>query len=225
MSNLLLNRWQSIDWSQSASQWLGLLLLAIWLWLAWPKEELLQLKRDKALQSRLFLSTLAINGLWLLNASITAGIHVHFLGIVTFMLMFGWRLATLAILLPVLFFCLFVMQTPFTLGWYGLLGYALPIFVAYLIYCKVYQALPHHVFVYIFGAFINAGLSIVIHILMWSSWLWLSGAYSWQYLIDNYLLLMPLLGFPEALLSGMAITFMVVYRPHWLFDYSDKQYF
>lgn len=104
MSNLLLNRWQSIDWSQSASQWLGLLLLAIWLWLAWPKEELLQLKRDKALQSRLFLSTLAINGLWLLNASITAGIHVHFLGIVTFMLMFGWRLATLAILLPVLFF-------------------------------------------------------------------------------------------------------------------------
>ncbi len=219
------DRWQTIDWSLGLGQIIALVLLLFWLWMAWPKEELLQLKRDKSLQTRLFITAFAINGLWLLNASITAGIHVHFLGIVVFMLMFGWRLATLAILLPVAFFSTFVMQKPFDAALYGLLGFAIPIFIAYLFYCKVYQSLPHHVFVYIFGAFINAGLSIVVHILVWATWLWLSGEYAWGYLVDNYLLLMPLLGFPEALLNGMAVTFMVVYRPYWLFDYSDKQYF
>ena len=113
------DRWHTIDWSVGPGQIVALVLLLFWLWMAWPKEELLQLKRDKSLQTRLFITAFAINGLWLLNASITAGIHVHFLGIVVFMLMFGWRLATLAILLPVAFFSTFVMQKPFDAALYG----------------------------------------------------------------------------------------------------------
>ena len=40
---------------------------------------------------------------------------------------------------------------------------------------------------------------------------------------ENYLMITPLVMFPEALLNGMAVTLMVVYRPN-LVTFNDKQY-
>ncbi|WP_110457539.1 energy-coupling factor ABC transporter permease [Shewanella algidipiscicola] len=226
MTEFLLQRLSDIDWHLGGAQLLAMLLLLVWLWAIWPSTDIKALINDKALQSRLLLTAFAINGLWLLDASITDGIHLHFLGLVTLMLMFGWRMATVIALLPVLFFTTFILQQPFDFAFYALVAIALPLFLCYAVYSKVYQHLPHHLFIYIFcAAFINGLLSMVFHMGAWSAWLWLSGDYPWDYLVDNYLLLIPLLGFPEALLNGMAVTIMVVYRPQWLYDYSDRHYF
>ena len=84
-------RFAEIDWNISPLQGLSLLLLGLWIYAIWPKEELLQVVKDKGLQWRLLLTLIAVNTLWLLNASIQVGIHLHFLGIVTCLLMFGWR--------------------------------------------------------------------------------------------------------------------------------------
>ncbi|GIU50886.1 hypothetical protein TUM4438_38530 [Shewanella sairae] len=161
----------------------------------------------------------------MLNASMTPGIHVHFLGIVVLLLMFGWRMASLIALLPTLFFAVFVFKQPSEFAIYALLGVCLPIFCCFLIYSQMFKYLPHHLFIYIFcGAFLNGFLSIMFHILAWSIWLTATTDYSWEFLSHNYLVLIPLLGFPEALLNGMAITLLVVYRPDWLYDYSDRTY-
>ncbi len=106
-----------------------------------------------------------------------------------------------------------------------LFAVCLPLLLALTVHSLSYHKLPKHLFVFIFVAgFLNAGLSVVSHILAWSTYLWASTDYSATYLVDNYLLLIPLLGFPEALLNGMAVTLLVVYRPEWLYDYSDRVY-
>ncbi|MFB2647717.1 energy-coupling factor ABC transporter permease [Shewanella mangrovisoli] len=219
------NRLAQIEWDISPLQCLSLLLLTLWIYAIWPKEELQQVLKDKGLQWRLLLTLIAVNTLWLLNASIQVGLHLHFLGIVTCLLMFGWRLATVALLLPSAFFSVFVLKQPAEFGAFSLFAIAIPLFCAFILYSRSYHLFPKHIFVFIFvGAFINAGLSTVFHQFSWAFWLWWSMDYDWGVLIDNYLMLIPLLAFPEALLNGMAVTLLVVYHPQWLFDYSDREY-
>ncbi|MBW8183053.1 energy-coupling factor ABC transporter permease [Shewanella nanhaiensis] len=225
MKDFLARTADELDWYYGPEQLIFMGLLLLWLWLIWPSDEFKALLTDKAKQTQILLASVALNALWLLNANVTQGIHVHFLGIVTLMLMYGWRMASVISILPVLFFTTFVIKSPFDFAIYGLLGINLPLFLCFMVYSQIFKYLPHHLFVYIFGgAFINAFLSILFHILLWAAWLWLSTDYDWAFLRDNYLLVIPLLGFPEALLNGMAITLLVVYRPQWLYDYSDSTY-
>ena len=225
MKDFLVRTASELDWHYGPEQLILMGLLLLWLWLIWPSDEFKALLTDKAKQTQILLASVALNALWLLNANVTQGIHVHFLGLVTLMLMYGWRMASVISILPVLFFTTFVIKSPFDFAIYGLLGINLPLFLCFMVYSQIFKYLPHHLFVYIFGgAFINAFLSILFHILLWAAWLWLSTDYDWAFLRDNYLLIIPLLGFPEALLNGMAITLLVVYRPQWLYDYSDSTY-
>ncbi|MCE9684868.1 energy-coupling factor ABC transporter permease [Shewanella sp. AS16] len=215
-----------IDWQFTQADAIALGLLLLWLKLIWPAEDIKSLLADKSQQSRLLLTLVGINGLWLLNASIMPGLDAHFLGLVTCMLMFGWRLSCVALLLPVAFFSLLLFKQPAAMGAYALFGVCLPLGLSFAFYSWSYHKLPRNLFVFIFcGAFINAGLSMVTHELGWALWLLLATDYDWPTLVDNYLLLIPLLGFPEALLNGMAVTLLVVYRPLWLYDYSDRAYF
>ena len=59
---------------------------------------------------------------------------------------------------------------------------------------------------------------------MLSLFLGVSGAYSFEYLLDEYLPYFILLGFSEAWLSGMVITLFVIYRPEWVMTFDDSRY-
>ncbi len=226
MSEFLQPLLANINWQFGFKEGLFIALLGLWLWAIWPKRMLAQIAKDRDQQWRLLCVLTAINTLWLLDASIDKQIHLHFLALVSLMLMYGWRMATLVALLPVMFFATFILKQPFYFAVFGLIAIALPLFCCFICYSLIFKHLPHHLFVYIFcAAFFNAFLSIVLHISAWSLWLALGEGYSWDYLQQNYLLLIPLLGFPEALLNGMAVTLMVIYRPYWLYDYSDHHYF
>ncbi len=85
--------------------------------------------------------------------------------------------------------------------------------------------MPKHLFVYLFvAAFFNGALTMVVHLLLISGWMYVSGLYLWGYIVDNYLALLPLLLFPEALLNGMAMTLLVVYKPEWVRTFADRDY-
>ncbi|MGL5393468.1 MAG: energy-coupling factor ABC transporter permease [Shewanella sp.] len=220
-----LTQFELIQWDVSLMQLLCLGLLGLWLYAIWPARELRHLQSDQGLRWRLFITLLVINGLWIVNASVYSGLHLHFLGLVSCMLLLGWRLATLALLLPCAFFSVFVLKQPGAFAAFSLFAMAIPLFLCFLVYSRSYHGLPKHIFVFIFvGGFINGGLSTVFHQLSWATWLRYTAGYSWDGLVDNYLMLIPLLAFPEALLNGMAVTLLVVYRPQWLFDYSDRSY-
>lgn len=214
-----------INWDFAAGDIAAFAALVIWLWALWPVAEIRQLLTTPNKQTQILIATIALTGLWLLNANVNAGIHVHFLGLVVLMLMFGWRLASIIALLPTLFFAIFVFKQPADFAIYALLGVCLPIFGCFILYSQMFKYLPHHLFIYIFcGGFLNGFVSIIVHVVAWALWLLITTDYTWQFLSANYLVIIPLLGFPEALLNGMAVTLLVVYRPDWLYDYSDRTY-
>jgi uncharacterized membrane protein len=225
MTEFFITLVKSIDLSLNTTGLVAIMLLAFWYWLIWPTQDIARLISSHEKQSQVLITTCAINTLWLINASVSAHIHVHFLGLVVLLLMFGWRMASVIALLPVLFFSTFVLKQPFDFAIYAILAVCIPLFICFLFYSLILKYLPHHLFIYLFlGAFINAFLSMLIHIMSWALWLSYSTDYDWSYLTDNYLILIPLLGFPEALLNGMAITILAVYRPHWLFDAGVTKY-
>jgi uncharacterized membrane protein len=52
----------------------------------------------------------------------------------------------------------------------------------------------------------------------------IAGAYSGGYLDTQYLPYFILMGWSEAMLTGMLMTLMVVYRPDWVCTFSDERY-
>jgi uncharacterized membrane protein len=162
---------------------------------------------------------------WSIKAGIKPGLNFHVLGATLLTLMFGPRLAIIA---------LAVTLTGITLaggaGWQSiglnlLLMAGLPVLFSYLLYSQAHHKLPHNVFIYIFvDAFIASGLSVVLLGLTDTLLLSLAGTYSLEYLSHNYLPYFVLMGWSEAMLTGMAVTLMVAYRPHWLITFSDRLY-
>jgi uncharacterized membrane protein len=60
--------------------------------------------------------------------------------------------------------------------------------------------------------------------LAFSGYFYLDGVYSWQIIENNYLLLTTLMLFPEAMFNGMTITFLIIYKPEWVYTFYDRLY-
>jgi uncharacterized membrane protein len=163
--------------------------------------------------------------LWSIKAGIRPGLSFHLLGGTLLTLMFGARLAMAGLAVVLLGVTLAGAAGWASLGVNWLLGAVLPVTLSYLLYAVVDRKLPNHLFVYIFvNAFIGAGVVVLLTGAAVTLLLELSGAYPGAYLARNYLPYYILMGWSEALLTGMAVTLMVVFRPVWLSTFSDVRY-
>jgi uncharacterized membrane protein len=79
------------------------------------------------------------------------------------------------------------------------------------------------VYVFIHG-FFNAGIAMACTGIVSSLGFLLGGVYRWDQLASDYLSIYLLMVFPEAILTGSAISLMVVYRPAWVASFDDEQY-
>ncbi len=195
------------------------LLIAAWRfdWRVWLA--------DKTRQHLCFGAAIALVPLWMLQAGVKEGLEVHFLGLTTLALMLGWRMGLLMGSLSLLLITLFGFETPEALGANLLLGVIVPLTFSYFVFLLTYSYLIRHLFVYIFVAgFFNAALTIAVKTLSFAGYMLWSGQYNGQTVMDNYLGILPLLLFPEALLNGMAITLLVVFRPQWMRTFFDRDY-
>lgn len=180
---------------------------------------------DKSRQHLCFGAAIALVPLWMLQAGIKEGLEVHFLGLTTLALVLGWRLSQPMALLSLLLVTVFGVESWNEFGANLLLGVILPIGVSYFVFLLTYSYLYRHLFVYIFVAgFFNAALTIAVKTLAFAGYMTWSGQYPWQTVLDNYVSILPLLLFPEALLNGMAITLLVVFRPQWVCTFYDRDY-
>lgn len=180
---------------------------------------------DKTRHHLCFGAAIALVPLWMLQAGIKPGLEVHFLGLTTIALLLGWRMGMLMASLSLLLVTGFGFE-PWTLfGPNLLLGVILPLSFSYLIFLITYSYLYRHLFVYIFIAgFFNAALTITFKTLLFSAFMVWSEQHSARVVFDSYLSVLPLLLFPEALLNGMAITVLVVFKPNWMRTYRDRDY-
>jgi len=207
--------WQGAAWLL----WLLLLLRFF------PRELLPKLRTDNDYQHFWFSSVLVIALLWLAQAGIKPGLELHLLGITALVLCHGWRIAWLIGSLAIAILVAVGKISLADAGAMALLTVLLPALFSYLIFLTSYQYLPRHLFIYIFVAgFANAALTITFKMVLTALWFYWQGIYSWASIYQDYLQLALLIWFAEALLNGMAITLMSVYRPHWLRTFYDNEY-
>ncbi|MBV2128023.1 energy-coupling factor ABC transporter permease [Arsukibacterium indicum] len=203
---------------------------ALLLWLVlllrfFPSEVITKLKTDTSYLHLWFSSIVVIALLWTVQAGIEPSLELHLLGITTLVLCHGWRIAWLIGSIAVVFLVAAGKVNVADTGSMALLTVVLPALFSYLIFALSYHYLPRHLFIYIFVAgFANAALTIIFKMSLTAFWLYYQGTYSWNSVYQNYLQLALLIWFAEALLNGMAVTLMSVYRPHWLRTFYDNEY-
>lgn len=204
--------------------WAGHGLLALALGLAVLRAPWRRLK-DPAQLNVWLGACVFLMGIWSIKAGIRPGLNFHMLGATVLTLMVGPHLATLGM-------AIVVAAITFNggAGWESyslnvLLMGALPAWLSYAIYYNADKRLPNNYFLYIFiNAFFGAAASLVVCGLAASLVLGLSGVYKAEYLLHDYLPYFVLLGWSEAMLSGMVMSLMVAYRPNWVSTFDDARY-
>jgi uncharacterized membrane protein len=163
--------------------------------------------------------------LWTLRTDIQPGFSWHLSAMVTLTLMFGWSLAVIAGSVALL--------TLTALGfndWPGffptaVLFIVLPATLTQVVLGLARAYLPKHYFIYVFiNAFFAGGLIAILVAMTATGLLLAADAFTLQKLIDNYLLFLPLMFFPEAVLNGWMISIMVGFKPHWVGSFRDEEY-
>lgn len=167
-------------------------------------------------------ATVTMLVLWQIKAGIRPGLDLHLLGASALTLVSGPALALLGLSIALLVSTAIdgASLTNFAFG--GWLLVALPIGLTYsfVIICQRY--LPQHIFIYLFLAvFLATAITTALTALAISGVLAASGVYPASHLSREYLPYFLLLSWPEALLTGMALTLMVVFRPHWVATYYE----
>lgn len=162
---------------------------------------------------------------WSIKAGIRPGLNFHLLGATLLTLMFGMRLAILALVVVLVAVTLTGAAGWQSLGVNFMVMGLLPAIFSYACYSQAYHKLPNHAFIYIFlNAFLVAGLSVMLVGLADAMLLSWSGAYKREVLEHDYLPYFILMAWPEAILTGMAVSLMVAYRPGWLSTFCDRRY-
>ncbi len=181
--------------------------------------------QDKKVQHLVFGSAACLFGLWWFRAGIFDGLNVHFMWLSALCLTLGWRFAMLSATIALIGVTLIGKESWAMLGVNGLLGVAAPISLTYLLYSLSFHKLPRHLFVYIFVcAFFPGALAIATKMGLLAGYYFLDGTYNWTTLTDNYLVLITLMLFPEAMLNGMTMTLLIIYKPQWVYTFYDKFY-
>lgn len=200
--------------------WLLMALLAV---LMWRKAAWTMLKSPANLN--IFLgATVALLGLWLINAGVRPGLSFHLLGATALTLMFRPWFAILSIGLVIAGMTLHNGQFDAYPANLLLMG-VLPVSASWAIYRLVESRMPNHMFIYIFiNCFFGAAIAIALVGVAATLFNAASGVYKLDYLLDNYLPFYMLMAWAEAFATGMIMTLLVVYRPEWVSTFDDKRY-
>jgi uncharacterized membrane protein len=163
--------------------------------------------------------------LWTIAGNVGRGLSFHLLGATVLTLMFGARLAIVGLTIALAGVTLAGLAGWQALGLNGLLMIALPVAVSRTMHAVISRRLPNHFFIYVFGsAFLNGGLAMAANGIATTVLLWWAGVRSGAYLFTEYLPYYLFLSWGEALVTGMLMTMLVVYRPRWVGSFDDARY-
>lgn len=181
--------------------------------------------RDSGLLN-VWLGTIVILTLiWSMKAGVKPGLSLHLVGATLFTLIGGPHLAFIGLCCVLAAVSLNGDGNWFAFALNALMPCGLGVGFSVIIFRLVDRFLPRHFFVFIFvNGFFGAAATVVALGVASTALLGLAGAYSFEYLVGEYLPYYLLLGFSEAWLTGMVITLMVVYFPKWVATFDDSRY-
>ena len=185
-----------------------------------------ELIANKRLQHLVFGATASVFVLWLFRAGIYDGLTVHFLWLPALALTLGLRWAIISATIALLGMTAVGKEEWTMIGVNGLFGVVIPLCFSYAILMLTFHKLPRHLFIYIFVcAFFPGAFAIALKMALLTGYYVFDDVYTWRVAFDNYLILTPLMMFPEAMLNGMTMTLLTIYKPDWIYTFQDKHYF
>lgn len=200
---------------------IGFIALLVWAIVTAPWARLL----SNRYQHVFFGASATLMVFWAFKAGVSPGLALHHLGATLFTLMFGWQFALIGLTAVLLGVTAQGHGGWSMIGINGLLDLALPVIISWWIYRSVERYLPNNLFIYIYlCGFFGAAAAIGISSVAIFSTLLLSGAYSPDKLLNEYLPFVPLIMFPEAFLTGAIVTLLVVFAPDWITTFDDNRY-
>lgn len=177
-------------------------------------------------QLNVFLGTVvALILLWQIDTQVQPGLSFHLLGVTAMTLMLGWSLSIIGVTLAL---CGVAFNAG--AGWEGLalnamLSGVVPATLTQVLLILIRWYLPKHFFVYVLvNGFLTAGVVGIVTGYLAAWLLVLSGAYSFAHLSESVLPFFPLMFMPEAFLNGWIMAVLVVFKPRWVYSFSDEQY-
>ncbi|WP_438461802.1 energy-coupling factor ABC transporter permease [Marinomonas sp. PE14-40] len=206
--------------------WFFNLLLIPLLFLIIKRLDWKTLINDKVLQHRFFAATLVLFIIWQVNISISLDVAIHFLGITTLCLMFGWSLALLGALVAQAGFLILGQGQweSFALNYF--INAVIPIAFTWQLHLWIESKKPQNPFVFIMGAgFLSCLLSSILVATLAGVMLFLGGQFKFNLGVLDYISYLPLFIFPEAVVNGMFISGFSILHPHWMQAFNDERYF
>ncbi len=180
---------------------------------------------DSELVHVVFGATVCEIVLWTIRATIRDSFTFHLLGVTGFTLAAGPQLALIgsAIAVP--------LQIAVHGGHWENAGIAfltmaaIPTAIAWTVHVCAQRWLPPNFFVYIFvGAFFGAAAALGTGGLAAACALAFGAGLPAGLVFGEYVPSLLLVAWGEAMLTGMAITLLVVYRPQWVATFDDARY-
>ena len=102
---------------------------------------------------------------------------------------------------------------------------AIPVAVAWKVHVFAQRRLPPNFFIYIFvGTFFGAGVALGAGGLAAACALAFGAGLPARLVFGEYVPYLLYLAWGEAMLTGMVLTLMVVYRPRWVITFDDARY-
>lgn len=163
--------------------------------------------------------------LWLMHGGIQRGLDYHLLGAAGLTLLFDWQFALFAVSLV-----LAVTTWQGTAGWEAFGVNALVMGVVPIVFTRVMlyvcqRWLPHNFFIYVFvNAFLAGALSILLAGLASGTLQQLAAVHPGHTVVNNFIMILPMLMFGEGFLNGAALSLVVAYRPAWVSTFHDRWY-
>jgi uncharacterized membrane protein len=180
---------------------------------------------DRERQWVFFTSMAVLLVVWSMKAGITPGLSVRFLLVTALTLMHGWRLAVVAgsIVLAVLSYSGAAVWANY--GANVLCTVVVPALFTAWLHEFVHDRLPRNYFVYFFvTTFLGSALVFNVAGLARFLLIAASGTLATAHVGPEYLAILPLMSFGEAVVNGTVIAMAVVYRPAWVMSFDDRLY-
>jgi len=172
-----------------------------------------------------FIALLIIMMLWAMRTPVVEGLKFHLLGVTAMTLMFGGSLAIIGATLALIGLSIvgFSDWQGFPFSFITLV--LAPVMLTYLSLLLVRAYLPKHFIVYVFvNAFVTGGLVGMSCGYLSAAILVLSGTYSYSDLENTVMPFFPIMFFPEGVFNGWVMTLLVVFKPGWVYSFSDEEY-
>ncbi len=209
-------------------------LANIWFWAHWLYWPVLLLAvyrapwpilRQNDSSNILFASCAIVFLFWQLRIHIDDGLGIHLLGSTILTLMFRWQVALMANAIIILGITLTSTADFQAFAMNGIIMGLIPVGISHITWRINERFLPANYFIYIFfAAFLAAGISMLSTGYISYRLLSLIPNTLLQQSLDQYLLILIPIMYPEAFITGAAISIFVIYKPHWVATFDDHRY-